>query len=202
MCVRAIDSSGHSDEATASPIYRSPDRPATGDYRSPDRPATGDGDRQPCGFAGRPLLPLPFLDIRPHAIRQTTILPPASGGGSLPSCSSLPAAANAAGSLMFVPDGLDPAVGTLDVRDAELFNMAVEAIRDAGRVPPDAERIRAPATMVARTAAMIPAMPWTVLIQLIMPGTRPRAARSASRRGTACGHPGRARRNRRSRPRG
>jgi hypothetical protein len=37
---------------------------------------------------------------RPHPTRQTTSPAPASGGGSLPSCSSAPAAANAPGSLM------------------------------------------------------------------------------------------------------
>ena len=40
-----------------------------------------------------------------------------------------------------VPGGLDPAVGTLDVRDAELVDMAVEGIGDAAHVPPDADRI-------------------------------------------------------------
>jgi hypothetical protein len=38
-----------------------------------------------------------------------------------------------------VPGGLDPAVGTLDVRDAELVDMAVEGIGDAARMPPDAK---------------------------------------------------------------
>jgi hypothetical protein len=43
------------------------------------------------------------------------------------------------------------------------------------------------ATMVAKIAATTAAMPWTVLIQSIMPGTRPRGAPSASRPGTASG---------------
>jgi hypothetical protein len=34
-----------------------------------------------------------------------------------------------------VPGGLDPAVGTLDVRDAELVDMAVEEVGDGGYVP-------------------------------------------------------------------
>jgi hypothetical protein len=38
-----------------------------------------------------------------------------------------------------VPGGLDPAVGTLDVRDAELVDMAVEGIGDAADVPADAK---------------------------------------------------------------
>jgi hypothetical protein len=35
--------------------------------------------------------------------------------------------------------GLDPAVGTLDVRDAELVDMAVEGIGDAAHMPSDGE---------------------------------------------------------------
>jgi hypothetical protein len=38
-----------------------------------------------------------------------------------------------------VPGGLNPAVGTLDVRDAELVDVAVEGIGDAAHMPPDAE---------------------------------------------------------------
>jgi len=38
-----------------------------------------------------------------------------------------------------VPGGLDPAVGTLDVRDAELVDVAVEGIGDAADVPSDAK---------------------------------------------------------------
>jgi hypothetical protein len=37
-----------------------------------------------------------------------------------------------------VPGGLDPAVGTLDVRDAELVDVAVEGIGDAAHVPAEA----------------------------------------------------------------
>jgi hypothetical protein len=38
-----------------------------------------------------------------------------------------------------VPGGLDPAVGALDVRDAELVDMAVEGIGDAAHMPADTE---------------------------------------------------------------
>jgi hypothetical protein len=38
-----------------------------------------------------------------------------------------------------VPGGRDPAVGTLDVGDAELVDMAVEGIGDAADVPSDAQ---------------------------------------------------------------
>ena len=41
-----------------------------------------------------------------------------------------------------VPGGLDPAVGALDVRDAELVDMTVEGVGDAADVPPDAKRKR------------------------------------------------------------
>src|ERR671918_170513 len=40
-----------------------------------------------------------------------------------------------------VPGGRDPAVGTLDVGDAELVDMAVEGIGDAAHVPSDAEEV-------------------------------------------------------------
>ena len=39
-----------------------------------------------------------------------------------------------------VPGGLDPAIGALDVRDAELVDMAVERIGDAADVAADAKR--------------------------------------------------------------
>jgi hypothetical protein len=45
----------------------------------------------------------------------------------------------APGSLILFPGGLDPAVGTLDRRDAELVDMAVEGLGDAAHMPPDAE---------------------------------------------------------------
>jgi hypothetical protein len=38
-----------------------------------------------------------------------------------------------------VPSGLDPAVGALDVRDAELVDTAVEGIGDAAHMPADAK---------------------------------------------------------------
>jgi hypothetical protein len=38
---------------------------------------------------------------------------------------------------MFIPGGLDPAIGALDVRDAELVDMAVEGIGDAAYMPAD-----------------------------------------------------------------
>jgi hypothetical protein len=38
-----------------------------------------------------------------------------------------------------VPRGLNPAVGALDVRDAELVDLAVEGIGDAAHMPPDAK---------------------------------------------------------------
>jgi hypothetical protein len=38
-----------------------------------------------------------------------------------------------------VPCGRDPAVGTLDVRDADRFDMAVDGIGDAADVPADAK---------------------------------------------------------------
>jgi hypothetical protein len=41
---------------------------------------------------------------------------------------------------LFVPGGLDPAVGTLEVRDAELVDMAVEGFGDAAHMPSDAKR--------------------------------------------------------------
>jgi hypothetical protein len=47
-------------------------------------------------------------------MRQTTTPAPASDGGSPPCCSSATANANAPGLLMFVPGGLDPAIGALD----------------------------------------------------------------------------------------
>ena len=50
-----------------------------------------------------------------------------------PSCSSVPAAANAPRVAHVVPGGRDPAVGVLDVRDAELVDMAVERIGDAAQ---------------------------------------------------------------------
>jgi hypothetical protein len=37
---------------------------------------------------------------------------------------------------------VNPAVGVLDVRDAELVDVAVEAIGDAAHVPSDAKRVR------------------------------------------------------------
>jgi hypothetical protein len=40
-----------------------------------------------------------------------------------------------------VPGGRDPAIGTLDVRDAELVDVAVEGIGDAAQMPSDAEGI-------------------------------------------------------------
>jgi len=40
-----------------------------------------------------------------------------------------------------VSGGLDPAVGTLNVRDTELVDMAVEVIGDAAQIPPDAKGI-------------------------------------------------------------
>jgi hypothetical protein len=43
------------------------------------------------------------------------------------------------GSSHVVPGGLDPAVGALDVRDAELVDMPVERIGDAAHVPADAK---------------------------------------------------------------
>jgi len=52
-----------------------------------------------------------------HLIRQMTTPVPASGRGSPPSCSSHREGTRVA---KVVPGGLDPAVGTLDVRDAEL----------------------------------------------------------------------------------
>jgi hypothetical protein len=44
-----------------------------------------------------------------------------------------------AGVAHVVPGGLDPAVGALDVSDAELVDVAVEGIGDAAHVPPDAK---------------------------------------------------------------
>jgi hypothetical protein len=41
-----------------------------------------------------------------------------------------------------VPGSLDPAVGTLDVRDAALVDMAVQGVGDAADVPPTAQRVR------------------------------------------------------------
>ena len=37
-----------------------------------------------------------------------------------------------------VDRGLDPAVGALEMRDAELVDLAVEGIGDAAHMPPDA----------------------------------------------------------------
>jgi hypothetical protein len=65
-------------------------------------------------------------NARPHPMRHTTTPAPASGGGSPPSCSSASAAANAPGSLMLFQVVSIPAAGTLDVRDAELVDMAVD----------------------------------------------------------------------------
>jgi hypothetical protein len=50
------------------------------------------------------------------------------------------ARANGPGLLMLIQGGLDPAVGALDVRDAELVDVAVEGIGDAAHVPSDASR--------------------------------------------------------------
>jgi hypothetical protein len=47
-----------------------------------------------------------------------------------------------------VQRGLDPAVGALDVGDAERVDMAVAGIGDAGDMPPDAEEIRVEICMV------------------------------------------------------
>jgi hypothetical protein len=60
----------------------------------------------------------PMPDVRPHPIRHTTTPAPASGGGSLPSCSS------AAATIRQV----------LDVGDAERVDTAVEGIGDAAHV--------------------------------------------------------------------
>jgi hypothetical protein len=38
-----------------------------------------------------------------------------------------------------VPGGLDPAVGALDVHDAELVDMAVDGVGDAAHMPSDAK---------------------------------------------------------------
>jgi len=50
-----------------------------------------------------------------------------------------------------VPGGLDPAIGALDVREAEVVDMAVEGIGNAAHVPSDAKRggIQVPAQRVA-----------------------------------------------------
>jgi hypothetical protein len=45
-----------------------------------------------------------------------------------------------AGIAHVVRGGLDPAVGTLEVRDAERVDMAVQGIGDAADVPADAKR--------------------------------------------------------------
>ena len=72
--------------------------------------------------------PWSVQNVHPHPMRQTTTPAPASGGGSPPSCSSAAAAANAPGLLMLFQ------VGTLDMGDAELIDVAVEGIGDAAHV--------------------------------------------------------------------
>jgi hypothetical protein len=70
---------------------------------------------------------------------QTTTPAPASAGGSPLSCSSAPCHGERTAIAHVVPGGLDPAVGALDVRDADLVDVAVEGIGDAAHVSADAE---------------------------------------------------------------
>jgi hypothetical protein len=101
-------------------------------------PAPHHGGGPGCGEA-RDQGEVAILGVRAHPIRQTTTPAPASGVGSPPSCSSAPATANAPGVAHVVPGGRDPAVGALDVRDAELVDVAVERIGDTAHMPADAE---------------------------------------------------------------
>jgi hypothetical protein len=80
--------------------------------------------------------PASLLDDRCHPMMQTTTPAPASGGGSPSFCSS---AASRTGVGHVFPGGLDPAVGALDVGDAERVDVAVEGIGEAGHPRSDAK---------------------------------------------------------------
>ena len=79
---------------------------------------------------------------RPHLIRQTTT-PSAGKRWWLAAFLLLGLSRSKRARVAHVvPGGRDPAIGALDVGDAERVDMAVEGIGDAAHVSPDAEGSR------------------------------------------------------------
>jgi hypothetical protein len=105
--------------------------------------AANAGDRN--GLVGTPwtttLRPNAVCTKRSRSPHQADDYPSASKGRQLAALLLLgPCSCERTGIAHVVPGGLDPAVGTLDVRDAELVDDAIEGIGDAAHMPADAKR--------------------------------------------------------------